>query len=58
MKYKIQFTTIKKQPDKYGNNYVISKIKLMDEKGKYIKFAKLNDYILDVLKETTFEIEL
>jgi hypothetical protein len=58
MKYKIQFTTIKKQPDKYGNNFVISKIKLMDENGKYIKFAKLNEVMLDVLKETIFEIEL
>lgn len=58
MKYKIQFTRIEKQPDKYGNNFVIKQIKLMDEDGKYIKFAKLNDELLEILKEHQFEILL
>ena len=58
MKYKIQFTRIEKQPDKYGNNFVIKQIKLMDENGKYIKFAKLTDELLEILNETIFEIYL
>lgn len=57
MKYKLQFTRIEKTPDKYGNNFVIKQIKLMDKNGKYIKFAKLSDELLEILQENIFEIE-
>lgn len=58
MKAKIQFTSAKLVPDKYGNNIQITKIKLMDSNDKYLKFAKLNGHMLDILSELTIDIEI
>ncbi len=33
------------------NDFVIKQIKVMDDNGKYIKFAKLNDALLKAMKE-------
>ena len=41
MDLKFEFTTIELQENEFGkNDLIISKIKVMDENGKYIKFAK------------------
>lgn len=54
---KLQFTTIELIPAKFNsNNILISKVKVLDENGKYIKFAKLNKELLKVLKDVTIEI--
>ncbi len=56
-KIKLQFTTIELIPAKYNSkNILISKVKVLDENGKYIKFAKLNKELLEVLKNATIEI--
>jgi len=56
-KIKLQFTTIELVPAKFNsNNILISKIKVLDENGKYIKFAKLNNELLGLLKNVTIEL--
>lgn len=39
-----------------GHNIEISMIWLYDSKGKHTKFVKLNDIILDILKNVKIEI--
>lgn len=34
------------------NDILIKQIKVMDDNGKYIKFAKLNEALLQALKES------
>ena len=52
MDLKFEFTTIKLQENEFGkNDLIISKIKVMDENGKYIKFAKINKELIQALKD-------
>ena len=56
---KLQFTTIELTPSKNNDgkfNILISKVKVLDRNGKYVKFAKLNRELLKVLKNLTIEI--
>ncbi len=53
---KIQIVSAELIPDKYGKHIKITKIKVIDENGKYIKFAKLNGELLEVLKNAIIEI--
>ena len=40
------------QPNAYGqNDIIIKQVKVTDDDGNYIKFAKLNEQLLDALKE-------
>ena len=51
MDLKFEFTTIKLQENEFGkNDLIISKVKVMDENGKYIKFAKINEELIQALK--------
>jgi len=44
---KFEITTMKLVKNIYGkNDIIISKIKVMNDEGKYIKFAQLNDALL------------
>jgi hypothetical protein len=56
-RYKLQIVRIEKVPDKFGNNILIKQVKVMDENGKYIKFAKLNDTLIEVLKNAVIDVE-
>ena len=58
MKAQIQFTTIDLIPAKFGNDIRISKVKLLDMNGKYLKFAKLNNDLIKLLKNITIEIDI
>ena len=48
---KFEITTIELKENEYGkNDLLISKVKVLDDNGKYIKFAKLNESLLNALK--------
>ena len=34
------------------NDLVISKVKVMDDDGRYIKFAKLNEALVEAMKDS------
>ena len=55
MDLKFEFTTIKLQENEFGkNDLIISKIKVMDKNGKYIKFAKINKDLIQALKDAEY----
>ena len=55
MDLKFEFTTIKLQENEFGkNDLIISKIKVMDKNGKYIKFAKINKELIQALKDAEY----
>tara|TARA_S200002703_G_scaffold121918_1_gene107791 strand:+ start:1148 stop:1333 length:186 start_codon:yes stop_codon:yes gene_type:complete len=44
---KFEITTIKLEENDFGkNDLLISKVKVMDDNGKYIKFARINEALL------------
>ena len=48
---KFEITTIELKENNFGkNDLVISKVKVMDDNGKYIKFAKLNEALVKAMK--------
>jgi hypothetical protein len=50
-KLNFEFTTIELEKNKYGKfDLLVSKVKITDENGKYIKFAQINDELLKALK--------
>jgi len=50
---KFEITKIKLKENDFGkNDLIISQVKVMDNNGKYIKFAKLNEALLKSLKES------
>ncbi len=50
---KFEISNIELKPNNFGkNDLIISKIKVMDDNGKYIKFAKLNESLLEAIKES------
>jgi hypothetical protein len=57
-KFKLQISQTKLVHDANGSFVKIEKVKLMDEKGKYIKFAKLNEDLLNYLRNAIIEIEI
>ncbi len=36
------------------NDILIKQVKLLDENGKYIKFAKLNEHLIEAIKKKGF----
>lgn len=54
-KIRFEITRIELVKNSFGkNDLVIKQVKVLDEKGKYIKFAKLNEALLKALKESEF----
>ncbi len=50
---KFEISNIELKENNFGkNDLIISKIKVMDDNGKYIKFAKLNESLLEAIKES------
>ena len=50
---KFEISQIELKENEHGkNDIIIKKIKVMDDNGKYIKFAKLNEALLKSLKES------
>lgn len=55
MDLKFEFSTIKLQKNSFGkNDLIISKVKVMDKNGKYIKFAKINKELIQALKDAEY----
>lgn len=52
----LKIKIIEKQETKYGNDLVVKMISLYDNKGKWVKNVKLNDSLIDVLKESKIVI--
>lgn len=51
-KYIFEITSMELQKNKFGkNDIIISKVKVMDDRGKYIKFAKLNEALIEAIKD-------
>jgi hypothetical protein len=52
---KFEFTTIELKENNFGkNDLLISKVKVMDDNGKYIKFARINEALLKAVKESKY----
>ena len=50
---KFEITRMELVENDFGkNDLLIRQVKLMDDNGKYIKFAKINEALLDALKES------
>lgn len=50
-KYNFEITTMELKLNSFGKNGIlITKVKVLDENGKYIKFAKLNEALLSAMK--------
>ena len=55
MDLKFEFSTIELQKNSFGrNDIIISKVKVMDKNGKYIKFAKINKELIQALKDAEY----
>jgi hypothetical protein len=51
-KLNFEFTTIELEKNKFGKfDLLVSKVKVTDENGKYLKFAKINEHLLSALKQ-------
>jgi hypothetical protein len=47
-----EITNIELKKNRFGkNDLIITKVKVLDDNGKYIKFAKLNEALLSAIKE-------
>lgn len=47
-----EITNIELKKNRFGkNDLIITKVKVLDDKGKYIKFAKLDEALLSAIKE-------
>jgi hypothetical protein len=53
---KLQIAKAELVPDKFGKHIEIKMVKLLDDNDKYIKFVKLNEDIIEVLKSVKIEI--
>jgi len=48
---KFEITSIELKENEFGkNDLLITKVKVLDDNGKYIKFAKLNEELLKAIK--------
>jgi hypothetical protein len=47
----LKIKRIEKQETKYGFDLVVKMISIYDNKGKWIRNVKLNDELIDALKE-------
>lgn len=45
-------------PDKYGSHIKITMVGLYDENGKWVRWVKLNDKLLEQLCNTNFPLEI
>ena len=51
LKYSFKISQIELVKNEFGkNDIVISKIKVLDNNGKYVKFAKLNEELIKAIK--------
>ena len=50
---KFEITRMELQANEFGSNdIVIKQVKVMDDDGKYLKFAKLNEALIDAIKQS------
>lgn len=57
MKKYIKIKKIELVPDKFGHHIKITMIGLYDENGKWVKWVKLNDALIQELLKKSIEIE-
>ena len=55
---KIKVKTAKLVEDEFGHHIEITKVGLYDENGKWIKWTKLNQAILDILTNAEIEVHI
>jgi len=55
---KIKIKTAKLVEDQWGHHIEITKVGLYDDQGKWIKWAKLNQALLDMLTNAEIEVHL
>jgi hypothetical protein len=49
---KFEITKMELQENKFGKfDILVSMVKVLDDNGKYIKFAKLNKELIEAMKE-------
>lgn len=52
IKYSFEISQIELLQNEFGkNDLIISKVKVLDENGKYVKFAKLNQELIEAIKQ-------
>ena len=52
---KFEITTIELKQNNFGkNDLLISKVKVMDDNGKYIKFGTINEALLKAMKKSKY----
>jgi len=52
LNYSFEISQMELVSNEFGNNdIVISKIKVLDKNGKYVKFAKLNEELIKAIKQ-------
>lgn len=56
--YKIKIKKASLENDKFGQNIKVTMVGIYDENGKWIKWTKLNQEILDILLTSEIEITL
>jgi len=54
---KVRIKTAELVPDKYGFHIKITKVGIYDDNGKYIRWAKLNNELLELLCKTDLNLE-
>jgi len=52
----LQIKTIEKVTDKYAYHFKITKVGLYDDEGNWIKWAKLNDNLMEALKNAQIDV--
>lgn len=53
---KLRIAWIKKQPTKYWDDLIINKVALYWDNWNFIKFTKLDDNLIEILKNNYIEI--
>lgn len=53
----LQIKKIIREPDKFGSHLKVTMIGLYKDNGKWIKWVKLNDSVIEILKNTKIEYD-
>lgn len=57
MNYKLKLKRIELEKTSFGYDIVVKMVQVFDENGKFLKNAKLNQELVDVIKSQTIEIK-
>lgn len=54
----LKIKKITREPDKYGHRLTITMIGLYDDAGRWIRWVKLNDKIIDILSKCEIPVNV